>query len=66
MPRLVITDDAPGSVSDLHFAGLDPQAEFIPIDEQSEDNVMHLDRLEKQIVLCTKRLIRVSSPYNIS
>jgi hypothetical protein len=33
-----------GSVSELHFIGLNPQAEFIPIDKQSEDNVMHLDR----------------------
>jgi hypothetical protein len=36
-----------GSVADLHFIGLDPQAEFISIDEQSEDNVMHLDRSRK-------------------
>jgi hypothetical protein len=36
-----------GSVSDLHFIGLDPQAEFIPIDKQSEDNVMHLNGLGK-------------------
>jgi hypothetical protein len=33
-----------GSVSDLHFIGLDPQAKFIAIDEQSKDNVMQLDR----------------------
>src|SRR5262245_28943093 len=33
-----------GSVSDLHFLGLDPQAKFIAIDEQSKDNVMQLDR----------------------
>ena len=37
-------DPVLGSVSDLHFIGLDPQAECIPIDEQSEDNVRHLDR----------------------
>jgi len=28
-----------GSVSELHFIELDPQAEFIPIDEQSDKNL---------------------------
>jgi hypothetical protein len=36
-----------GSISDLHFMGVDPQAKFVPIDEQTDDNVMHLDRLGK-------------------
>src|SRR5262249_37297611 len=36
-----------GGVSDLHCIRLDPQAEFIPIDEQSEDNIMQLGRLGK-------------------
>jgi len=36
-----------GSVLDLHFLGLNPQAKFIAIDEQTDHNVMHLDRLGK-------------------
>ena len=33
-----------GRVSDLHFIGLNPQPEFVPIDEQPDDDVMHLHR----------------------
>jgi hypothetical protein len=36
-----------GGVSDPHFMGLNPHAKFIPIDEQPDHNVMHLDRLGK-------------------
>jgi hypothetical protein len=34
-----------GRVTDLHFMGLAPQAKFVPIDEQPDHNVMHLNRL---------------------
>lgn len=36
-----------GNVSDLHFMGLAPQAKFVPIDEQPDHNVMHLNRLRE-------------------
>jgi len=39
--------ESDGSVSDLHFIELDPQATFVPIDAQPDDHIMHLDRLEK-------------------
>ena len=32
-----------GSVSDLHLMGLNPQAKFVPIDEQTNDKIMHLN-----------------------
>lgn len=32
-----------GSVSDLHLMGLNPQAKFVPIDEQTDDKIMHLN-----------------------
>jgi hypothetical protein len=33
----------PGNVSDLHLMGLNPQAKFVPIDEQTDDKIMHLN-----------------------
>jgi hypothetical protein len=36
-------DHALGSVSDLHLMGLNPQAKFVPIDEQTDDKIMHLN-----------------------
>jgi hypothetical protein len=32
-----------GNVSDLHLMGLNPQAKFVPIDEQTDDKIMHLN-----------------------
>jgi hypothetical protein len=32
-----------GGVSDLHLMGLNPQAKFVPIDEQTDDKIMHLN-----------------------
>jgi hypothetical protein len=36
-----------GSVLDLHFTSLNPRAQFAPIDEQTDDDVMHLNRFGK-------------------
>ncbi len=38
---------ARGSVSHLHVIGLNPYAKFVPINDQTNDNVMHLDRRGK-------------------
>ena len=37
----------PGSVLDVEMAILDNQSEGIPIDEQANDNVVHLDRFRE-------------------
>jgi hypothetical protein len=35
------------SVVDLHFLGPNPKAKFMAINEQTDHNVMHLDRFGK-------------------
>jgi hypothetical protein len=34
-----------GDVADLHFMGLNLQSEFVPIHEQPNHNIVHLNRL---------------------
>ena len=34
-----------GNVSDLHFIGLNLQSKFVPIHEQPNHNIVHLNRL---------------------
>jgi len=40
-------DVRPGGVLDLDLTALDRQAEFIAIDKQPNDDVVHLDRFRK-------------------
>jgi hypothetical protein len=45
-------------VADLYL-DMQSEPEFLPIDKQPDDDVMHMIDLEKQIVLRANRLIRV-------
>jgi hypothetical protein len=44
LPVAPTTEKKAGSVSDLYFMSLNPQAKFVPVDEQTDDDVMHLNR----------------------
>jgi hypothetical protein len=46
-------------VSDLDFMVSHWESNLIAIYQQANDNVMHLDRLGKQMVLRTRRVMRV-------
>jgi len=45
-----------GSVLELHFIGLNPQAEFVPIHEQPDHNVVHLNRFREAYRFTSKTL----------
>ena len=50
-----------GSVLDVEMTMLDKQSKGVPIDEQANDDVVHLDRFREADRLTDQRLIRVRS-----
>jgi hypothetical protein len=49
-----------GRVSNMHFMGLNPQPEFVPIHEQPNHNIVHLNRLGEADGLACQSLRRFS------
>ena len=48
--------DPVGNVADLHFMGLNLQSEFVPIHEQPNHNIVHLNRLGEANRLASQSL----------
>ena len=40
----------PGNVSDLHFMGLNLHPKFVAVDKETNDDIMHLNRLGKAAI----------------
>jgi hypothetical protein len=54
-----------GSVLDLDLMALDRQSEFVSVDKQSNDDVMHLNRFGKADRLACQALERTRNAFRV-